>query len=136
MYLNCSYILIISCVVVEKMSVEYEALTQFYSELTAVFHDKNYLAYFVSAKIFLPSDIRHMSTLPDKDIAMCIVNRISASLESAEKQSFYKMLEIMKEHGNHHAQKLAEDMRAFVEPVVIENTESVATFVEGMCINT
>ena len=129
----------ISYVVVEKMSVEYEALIQFYSELTTVFHDKNYLAYFVSAKMFLPSDVHHMSALPDKDIAMCILNKISASLESAEKQSFYRMLEIMKEHGSHHAQQLAENMKAFVkriEPVNVENTEFVVTSVEGICINT
>ena len=81
-----------------------------------------------------------MSTLPDNDKAICILNNISASLESDEKQSFYKMLEIMKEHGNLHAQQLAENMKAFVsgvDPVVIvENTEAVVMSIEGIYINT
>ena len=122
------------------MSVECEALIQFYNELLVVFCDKNYLAYFVSAKIFLPRDVCHMSKLSDNGIAVCILVKIFASLESAEKQSFYKMLEIMKEHGNLHAQQLAENMKAFIkgiEPVVVvENTKAVVTSVEGMYINT
>ena len=115
--------------------MEYEALIKFYNKLTAVFHDKNYLSHFVPAGIISLNDVHHMSNLPDSDRAMCLLKKISGSLEYSEKRNFYTMLDIMQEHGNLCAQQLAENMKAFiegVEPVVIENTEVVVTSVEGM----
>ena len=115
--------------------MEYEALIKFYNKLTAVFHDKNYLSHFVPAGIISLNDVHHMSNLPDSDRAMCLLKKISGSLEYSEKRNFYTMLDIMQGHGNLCAQQLAENMKAFiegVEPVVIENTEVVVTSVEGM----
>ena len=69
---------------------------------------------------------------------MCILNNISASLEFDDEQSFYKMLEIMQDHGNLHARQLAENMKAFIKGidpiVIIENTEVVVASIGGMYI--
>lgn len=78
-----------------------------------------------------------MSNLSGSDRALRLLKNILAPLESGEKQSFYKMLEIMQAHGNLHAQQLAESIKAFVrglDPVV--NSEAIATPTEGTYINT
>ena len=124
---------------VGKMLNEYEALTKFYNKLTAVFHDKSYLSHFVPAGIILVNDVHHMSDLPDNDRAICLLKNISTPLERNEKQNFYKMLEIMQEHGNLHAQQLADNMKAFVTGmdtlVIIKSTKAVATSSEGIYKN-
>ena len=115
--------------------MEYSAFIQFYDKLTVVFHDKNYLSHFVPAGIISPNDVHHMSNLPDNDRAMCLLKKISAPLECSEKQSFYKMLEIMRDHGNLFAKQLAENMLLLVRgvnPVVRNETSSVA--IEGIYI--
>ena len=97
--------------------MEYTAFIEFYSQLTTVFHDKNYLAHFVSAGIILPGDHHRMSTLQDGDRATDLLKHISAPLECGEKQGFYKMWEMMQVHGNLHGQQLAEKIRAFIRGV-------------------
>ena len=125
---------------VEKKLIEYQALIKFYSKLTTVFHDKAYLSHFVSAGVISINDVHDMSSLPDNDRAMSLLKNISAPLEFGKKQNFHRMLEIMQEHGNLHAQQLAENMKAFVrgvEPVVIvENTGAVVTSAEGTYVCT
>ena len=120
---------------VGETSVEYNTFIQFYDKLTTVFHDKNYLSHFVPAGIISPNDVHHMSNLPDNDRATCLLKKISAPLECGEKQSFYKMLEIMRDHGNLFAKQLAENMSLFVRgvnPVVRNETSSIA--IEGIHI--
>ena len=107
---------------VDKESVECNAFIKFFSKLTTVFHDKNYLVHFVPAGIISPNDVHNMSNLSDNDRAMCLLKNISASLECGEKQSFYVMLEIMQAHGNLLAQQLADCIKVFVrgvDPAVI-----------------
>ena len=45
---------------------------------------------------------------------MRILEYISDSLDDDDKQLFYEMLEIMKGHGNNHAQNLAEEINRAV----------------------
>ena len=72
-----------------------------------------------------------MSKLPDNDRAMRLLKNISAPLECGEKQSFYKMLEIMQTHGKHHAQQLAENIIAVVTVREIGTSEIDAAPVGG-----
>ena len=113
--------------------MEYSAFIQFYDKLTVVFHDKNYLSHFVPAGIISPSDVHHMSTLPDNDRAMCLLKNISAPLECGENQSFYKMLEIMKTYGSLYVKQLAEDITLFLKGInPVAKNETTSTAIEGM----
>ena len=117
--------------------MEYKAFINFYSKLTTVFHDKSYLAHFVSAGMISPNNVDDMSKLPNNDRAMVLLKNISASLEFGEKQSFYKMLEIMQARGNLLAQQLADHIKVFVRggnPAVAMDT-TVTTLTEGTYIN-
>lgn len=119
--------------------MECEVFIDSYSKLITVFNDKNYLHHFVPAKIVLPSDVQHMFSLPDSDRAVYLLNKISAPLECGETECFYKMLEIMQEHGNGHAQKLAENMKAMAvvrEPIAPIEGAYVATYLCVKCIAT
>ena len=103
------------CFNVEKQPlIEYEAFIQFYNELITVFQDRSYLAHFVPTKIISPSDAHYMYSLPDYERAMCLLKNISAPLEYGEKQSFDKMLEIMRIHGKPYAQQLVGNMKEFI----------------------
>ena len=95
-------------------SVEYSAFKKFYSQLTTVFCDTNYLSHFVSESIISLSDVDHISSLSGRNRALCVLRSISAPLECGETQSFYKMLEIMQSHGNLHAKNLAENVSKYV----------------------
>ena len=105
--------------------MEYEVFIQFYSKLITVFQDRNYLAHFVPCKIISPSDVHHMYNLPDTNRAVYLLKNISAPLECGEKQSFYSMLDVMVTHGNFHAQKLAENMKASVVELYSEESAAV-----------
>ena len=113
--------------------MEYKAFIKFISRLSTVFHDKNYLAHFVSAGIISPNDVDDLSKLSNNERAMVLLRNISASLEFGEKQSFYKMLEIMQAHGNLFAQQLADHIKVFVrgeDPAVVSMSTEVAP-IEG-----
>lgn len=115
--------------------MEYKAFIKFFSRLSTVFHDKNYLAHFVSAGIISPNDVDDLSKLPSNDRAMSLLKNISASLEFGEKQSFYKMLDIMQAHGNLPAQQLADHMKVFVrggDPAVVSMDTTITILTEGM----
>ena len=67
--------------------MEYKALIHFYSKLTVVFHDKNYLAHFVSAGIISPNNVDDVSKQSNNDRAMLLLKNISASLKFGEKKA-------------------------------------------------
>ena len=94
----------------EEKPTEYGLLIEFYSKLTTVFRDKDYLPHLVSAKIISLDNNHHLSGLSSRDRAMRILECVSDSLDGGNKQCFYNMLEIMKDHGNSHAQSVAEDI--------------------------
>ena len=86
-----------------------------------MFYDTNYLSRFVPAGIILASDVDHITSLPGKDRAVCVLRNITASLECGNTQSFYKMLEIMQSYGTLHAKEVANDVLKWVsnvDPVV------------------
>ena len=115
---------------IETESIEYEVFVKFYSELTIVFCDKNYIPHFVPTKIISPSDVHHMSNMPDNDRSVCLLKNISDPLECGESQNFYQMLEVMEAHGNLQVQQLVENIKAFlkgVDPAVISKGNYTVT---------
>ena len=125
------------CFYVEGKSVEYEAFTQFHNEFTKVLHDKSYIPHFVSARIISLNDVHHTSNLPDNERALYILKNISDPLESSEKQNFYTMLEVMKDHGNCDAQKLVEDIKTLIasKDYKTESTGATAASTEGIVVS-
>ena len=116
---------------VDKESVEYKAFNRFYNELITVLYDKSYLTHFIASGTISVHDVHHISDLPENDRAMHLLKYISAPLEYSEKQSFYKMLEIMKTHGNLYAMELAENIETFISEV----DSATLHYTEGMYVN-
>ena len=118
--------------------MEHSALIDFYGKLATVFHDKKYLFHFVSAGIIPSDNADQMYNLPDIDRAVCLLNSVLTPIECGEKQNFYKMLEIIEDHGNIHTKQLAEGIKASVrreDPVIKSKTTGTATTVsKGTCI--
>ena len=139
---NTDFIVTIKCMVnslffVEGKSVEYEAFIQFHNEFTKVLHDKSYIPHLVSARIISLNDVHHTSNLPDNERAVCILKIISDPLESGESQNFYRMLEVIQDHGNYDAQKLVEDVKTLIasKDYNIRSTEAAAAApTEGIVI--
>ena len=102
--------------------MEHTVFVKFYSKLTVVFRNKDYLPYLVTAGIVPPDNIHYLSSLSNRDRPMRILEYISDSLDGGDKQSFYEMLEIMKGHGNSHAQNLAEE----INKTVISGVDAIA----------
>ena len=94
----------------------------FYSKLTKVFHNEDYLPHLVVAGIIAPYSVRHLSSLPSWDRAMRVLDYILYSLQGGEKEPFHKMLEVMQEHGNLHAQSVAEE----ITKTIVSGVNSVA----------
>ena len=97
--------------------MEHGMFVKFYSKLTVVFRNKDYLPYLVTAGIVPPDNIHYLSSLSNRDRPMRILEYISDSLDGGDTQCFYDMLEIMKGHGNNHAQDLAEEVKAVISGV-------------------
>ena len=90
--------------------VEYRVFIKFYSRLTTVFCNKDYLPHLVTAGVVSPDSIHHLCSLSNRDRAMRLLEFISDSLEGGEKGCFYRMLDIMQEHGNFHEQNVAVEI--------------------------
>ena len=91
--------------------LEYGVFIKFYSKLTMVLRNKDYLPHLVTARIVAPNNIHRLSDLSNDDRAMHLLEYISDSLVGGEKGCFYRMLEILQEHGNLHAQSVAEEIK-------------------------
>ena len=94
----------------------------FYSRLTTVFRNKDYLPHLVIAGIIAPDSIHHLSSLSNRDRAMRVLECLSDSLEGGEIVHFYKMLDVMQEHGNLHARNVAEE----INKAIVSGVDSVA----------
>ena len=95
---------------IEKESVEYSVFVKFYSKLTTVLCDKEYLPHLVTAELVSPDNVHHLSNMSNRDRAMRILEYISNSLCGDDTQCFYIMLKIMEDHGTFHGKSLAKDI--------------------------
>ena len=110
-----------------EVLVEYRVFIKFYSRLSTVFHNKDYLPHLVAARVVSPDSIRHLSSLSNRDRAVRLLACISDSFEGGEKGCFYGMLKVMQEHGNLHAQNVAKE----INKAIVSGVDST-----GMCICT
>ena len=122
---------------VGRKLIEYEAFILFHNKINKVLCDKRFTPHFVSAKIISLNDVRHISNLPDNQRATCLLKSISGPIENGDTQNFYKLLEIMRDHGNPDAQKLVEDIKAFIgrNDPSIRSTETAAAPTKGKVIS-
>ena len=102
--------------------VEYRVFIKFYSRLTTVFRNKDYLPHLVTAGIVAPDSVHYLSSLSNRDRAMHLLEYISDSLEGGEKECFCRMLEIMHNQGNLHAQNVAEE----INKAIVSGADSIA----------
>ena len=102
--------------------VEHKVFIKFYSKLTTVFRNKDYLPHLVTAKIVSPDSVHHLSNLSNRDRAMRLLEYISDALDGGEKGCFYGMLQIMQEHGNLHAQNVAVE----INKALVSGVDSIA----------
>ena len=100
-----------------EKSLEYRVFIKFYSRLTTILRDKDYLPHLVTAGIVAPDSVHHLSSLSNRDRAMRLLEYISDSLDGGEKGCFYGMLDIMQEHGNLHAQSVAKEINKVISGV-------------------
>ena len=102
--------------------MEYGVFIKFYSKLTTIFHDKDYLPHLVTAGIILPDSTHHLSSLSGRDRVICLLEYITDSLKGGGKECFCRMLDIMQEHGNLHAQNVAEE----IKKAIVSGVDSAA----------
>ena len=100
-----------------EKSLEYRVFIKFYSKLTTVFRNEDYLPHLVTAEIVTPNSACHLYNLPSNVRAMRLLQYISYSLDGGKKECFDKMLEILQEHGNLHAQGVAEEINRVISEV-------------------
>ena len=108
---------------------------KFYSRLTTVFRNKDYLPHLVTARVVSPDNIHHLSSLSNRDRALRLLEYILYSIEGGEIGCFYRMLEVMQEHGNLHAQNVAEEInKAIVSGVDSTGMHMCTCMYVCMCI--
>ena len=97
---------------------EHEVFIQYYSKLTSILQ-VDLTPHFVTAKIITLSDedeITKASTTSHRAAMKMLLKPVSSSLETGYTTSFYKMLEIMQQHGNDAAQHLSGEILDEVGP--------------------
>ena len=123
---------VLSVVIIGRSSgtqfVECRIFRNHYDQLTNLLFQTNLTPHLVKEEIVLSSDeeeLSYISTSAKK--AQFILQKISASLQSGFSQSYYKLLNIMKSHGNNDVKQLAAMMES-------EMAESSTTSDAGLCI--
>jgi len=104
---------------------EYKAFIQYYSKLTSILQ-VDLTPHFITAKIITLSDedeITKASTTSHRTAMKMLLKPVSSSLETGYTTSFYKMLEIIQQHGNDAAQHLAGEILAEVESSKVKKHE-------------
>jgi len=94
--------------------MEREAFITYYSDLTQVFRTNTFAAHFVSARIITMTDHDEICSLSPTSGGIRLLRNVSAPLETGDTRNFYKMLDIMQNHGNNHARTLVGSMQSFI----------------------
>jgi len=94
--------------------MEYEAFVTYYPDLTQVFRTNTLAAHFVSARIITMTDHDEICSLSPTYGGLRLLRNVSAPLETGNTRNFYKMLDIMQNHGNSHAKTLVRSIQSFI----------------------
>jgi len=104
---------------------EYEVFIQYYSKLTSILQ-VDLTPHFVTVKIITLSDedeITKASATSHRAAMKMLLKPVSSSLEAGYTTSFYKMLEIIQQHGNDAAQHLAGEILAEVKSPELKKSD-------------
>ncbi|XP_065908019.1 uncharacterized protein [Dysidea avara] len=95
-------------------SAEYTVILEFYSKLVDVLQVKSLAPYLIEGHVFIPQDGENVGTIASrKQAAEFLLTKISAPLKAGFKNcsvSFYKFLDIAKQHGNADTVQLCDDI--------------------------
>ena len=109
--------------------VECRVLTNHYYQLTNMLFQTNLIPHLVKEEIILPLDEEELSSISTSTKkAQFVLQKISAALQSGFSQSYYKLLNIMKSHGNCDLKQLAAMMES-------EDAKSSTTSNAGLYIH-
>jgi len=98
---------------------------QYYSKLTSILQ-VDLCPHFVTSNIITISDqdeIIKTATTSRKAAVIMLLNTISLPLSTGYTTSFYKMLEIIQQHGNDAAQYLAGEILAKVKSPEVKKSD-------------
>ena len=101
----------------DAIPMEYDVFITYYSDLTQVFRVDNILNFagrFLSARIITRSEYDEIYSLSPTDGSIRLLRSIAGPLEIGNTEHFYKMLEIMQNHGNIHAKTLSEKIQLLI----------------------
>ena len=91
--------------------LEHRVFTQHYGRLTSLFH-RSLLPHLIAEGVLLQADLEEIdSASTSEKKAHIVLMKITASLDARLTESFYKLLAIMKSHGNRDLQELASLMK-------------------------
>ena len=124
-YTCCENMLVCSVNVSLTGKQEYDVFIQHYSKLISILQ-VDLTPHFVTAKIITLSDedeITKASTISHRAAMKMLLKPVSLSLETGYTTSFYKMLEIIQQHGNDAAQHLAGEMLAEVKSPEVKKSD-------------
>jgi len=87
-----------------SLCVEFKVFIEYYSKLVDIMETKSVLKYFVEERVILPLEADTITmTTSSKRATELLLMKISAPLQAGFKDctdNFYKLLDIMKQHGN------------------------------------
>ena len=90
--------------------LEHHVFTLHYGQLTSLFH-RSLLPHLIAEGVLLQADLEEIdSASTSEKKAHIVLMKIITSLDAHLTESFYKLLAIMKSHGNRDLQKLASIM--------------------------
>ena len=95
-------------------STEYTVLLEYYSKLVDVLQVQSLAPYLIEGHVFTPQDGENVGTITSrKQAAEFLLAKISAQLKAGFENcsvSFYKFLDIAKQHGSADAVQLCGDI--------------------------
>ena len=95
-------------------STEYTVLLEYYSKLVDVLQVQSLAPYLIEGHVFTPQDGENVGTITSrKQAAEFLLAKISAQLKAGFENcsvSFYKFLDIAKQHGNADTVQLCGDI--------------------------
>ena len=88
---------------------ELEVFRQHYSGLTTTLFNTNLTPHLIEEGVIALTDQEELNAIATSSgKSSFVLPKVTSALKAGETESFYKILEIMKYHGNHAAQQLSD----------------------------
>ena len=96
---------------VEDVIPEFKVFQQHYNGLSKMLFNTNLTPHLIQEGVIVVMDQDELNAIPtNAGKAAFVLLKVASALETGEAGSFYKILEIMKCHGNRDAQQLCTDI--------------------------